>query len=522
MKSAGSRNRRFSFIIVSLFLLFTCPMSSAEGAPSADLPLSQSGSAQSIDDGQGNYPPVDVNFPQEFGGTPTVALTCPAGWFHGHHSPCVLPLSAANVTSTGFRAVIGQSANRSGTPNGLTLHWTGVGIALQRGTVVPNYMVLTIIYAPPGTGGGHSTSSVSYQSGSTAGTLTSSSRTFKDGNAVSVEVSSGTAGNGGGAGVSFDSSHSSTDSQSLEIKKSTTTTISQVGPSQDGINHDNDEIWLLLKPKINLALSSSTTEWTLADTRSLIQYVHVGWLNGHEPMPPGVASVLQNAGITPQVYPDILVHDPLANGQPSLEAPRFVSINTTFPYEPPYSASDPVPTSTFNISNSQVATTGTTAEDSVKVELYVSGSAGFMGLATIKLKDTDSWEWTNKSSNTTTTGSSQSATLTIGGPAYGFVGPSVIQVYYDTVYRTFAFALTSGNAAEIALTGTLLTPRGAPAVNKRVILTESGKKHLTYTSTKGKFTFFGDIRGHATIQAPGVTQVIPQLQSTRSITLHPK
>lgn len=397
-----------------------------------------------------------------------------------------------------------------------------MGPKLITGTVVPNFLVLTIIYAPPGTNGGHSTSSVSYQSGSTAGTTTSSSQSFKSGNSVSVEASGGILGNSGGAGVSFEASQSSTDSQSVEIKKSTTSTITQVGPSQDGIKHDEDEIWLLLKPTVNLALSSSTTEWMLANTRSPVQYVHVGWLNGHEAMPPGVASALQSAGITPQVYPEILARDPLANGSPSLDSPRYVSINTTFPYEPPYSQNDSVPTSTYNISNSLSKTIGKEADDTFKVQLSLSATGNFLTLFTLKIKDTASWEWTNKSSNTSSAGTSQSAQLTIGGPAYGYTGATVVQVYFDTIYKTFAFALVPGNAAEVALKGTLLTPSGAAAAYKQVSLSESGKKHLTFTNAKGEFTFYGDISGKATVQAHGVTQVIPQLQSTRSITLHPK
>ncbi|MGB2604109.1 MAG: carboxypeptidase-like regulatory domain-containing protein, partial [Candidatus Sulfotelmatobacter sp.] len=299
------------------------------------------------------------------------------------------------------------------------------------------------------------------------------------------------------------------------------TTISQAGPSQDGINHDEDEIWLLLKPTVNMAVSSSTTEWSLAATNAPVQYVHVGWLNGHETMPPGVVAALQDAGITPHEYPKILARDPLAADESALNSVRFASINTTFPYEPPYSLNDSVPTFTYNISNSTVTTTGTAAEDSFGVELSVSGSASFTGLFDVKVKDTSTWEWTNKFSTSASAGSSQSAQLTIGGPAYGYAGASVIRVYYDTIYRTFAFALVSPAAPEVALKGTLLTPTGKPAANKRVTLIGSGQKHLTYTNAKGEFTFIGHMSGKVTVQAPGVTQQIPQVQSTRQIVLHP-
>ncbi|HEY1561997.1 MAG TPA: hypothetical protein VGF71_14105, partial [Caulobacteraceae bacterium] len=227
----------------------------------ADTTITQSGTSTATDDGQGNYPPVHVKFSQELGGVPNVSATYGVaahygGKFHTHQ----VSLGATNVTRTGFDWQLPQSGNRSGTHLTSNLKWTATGAALQTGTVIPNYMVLTVIYAPPGTGGGHSTSSVTYLSGSTAGTLTSSSESFKSGVSVSIEASGGILGNGGGAGVSWDSSVDTTDGQSLEIKKSTTTTLSQTGPAADGINHDEDEIYLLLKPTISMALSTSVAE----------------------------------------------------------------------------------------------------------------------------------------------------------------------------------------------------------------------------------------------------------------------
>ncbi len=59
------------------------------------------------------------------------------------------------------------------------------------GYVVPSYLVIAVIYAPPGTTGGHSTNSVNYQNGSTLGVTTSASQSFTQGTSVSVEASGG-------------------------------------------------------------------------------------------------------------------------------------------------------------------------------------------------------------------------------------------------------------------------------------------------------------------------------------------
>jgi len=203
----------------------------------------------------------------------------------------------------------------------------------------------------------------------------------------------------------------------------------------------------------------------------------------------------------------------------SLSAPRFLPINTTFPYEPPYSANDPVPTFTYNISNSQMATQTTTSEDDVKVGLTVSGSGSFLGFASFKLQDSASWEWTNKSSNAASSGTSQSAQLTIGGPGYGFSGPSMIQVYYDTVYRTFAFSLNAAAPAAAALTGKLLTFEGKPLADSAVRVVEgNGKTHVTYTNRNGIFRLYGQLTGPATVQAEGLSRTVKD-PSSGTITL---
>jgi hypothetical protein len=452
-----------------------------------------------------------VSFPQKFGGTPNLVLLNTAG-----KGPYGKLAGYQELSPDSFRPIISCVGYPDNPCFGITLSgdWIASGPVLIKGNAVAKYIVLTVIYAPPGTNGGHSTSSVSYQAGSTTGTLTSASQTFKTANSLSFEGSGGFLGSGGGAGLSFDVSKSTTDSQSLEIKKSTTSTISRTGPSQDGINHDQDAIYLLLNPTVTLALSSSSAAWLLANSSSPIQYVYVGWLNGHAPMPSNVEAVLTSAGITSADYPDILARDPLASGSMTPDPSRFVSLNTTFPYEQPYSASDPVPTITTTISDSSTVSTGTSSEDTYKVGLSISATGGFLDFAKATLKDTSSWEWTNKSSTSSTTGGSQSASVTIGGPAYGYNGPTVIRVYIDTLYRSFAFALVPAGSLEVAVTGKLTDVAGKPIGATEVTLQEGAAKYRTFTNTKGEYSFFGHITGPATIQGGGVTRELPQATST--------
>src|SRR5262249_11550776 len=107
-------------------------------------------------------------------------------------------------------------------------------------------------------------------------------------------------------GVSFGYGVSTSDSRSLDIKKSTSTEISDSGPSRDGIDHDHDLIYLWLNPTIDLQLTPTSAAWNLGDNpQADIQYVYVGWLKDPSHIPPGVVQRLQAHGITPQDYAEI-------------------------------------------------------------------------------------------------------------------------------------------------------------------------------------------------------------------------
>src|ERR1700730_13075516 len=97
-------------------------------------------------------------------------------------------------------------------------------------------------YAPPGTQGGRSSSEVSYGAGSTLGTTTTASQSFKTNNSIGLTAGGGFLADAT-VGLNFSFGQSTTDTQSLDIKKSSTTTLKVPGPSKDGVNHDHDQIW---------------------------------------------------------------------------------------------------------------------------------------------------------------------------------------------------------------------------------------------------------------------------------------
>jgi hypothetical protein len=462
---------------------------------------------------------MHVTFPNPFGGPPQL-VTFLTGFSGATHAS----VAADSPSTNGFDLIInGNGGPNGGTPTGDTGGveggWVAFGPKIFTGTVVPRYIVLTVLYAPPGTNGGHSASSVSYSAGSTTGITTSASQSFKIENSVSFDASGGILGTGGGGGLSFDWSHSTTDTQSLAITKSQNSTISRTGPAADGINHDEDAIYLLLNPTVNLAVSSSSASWLLASNNSSpIQLVYVGWLNGHTQMPQNIASALASAGITSGDYADILARDPLAAGA-AMDPNRFVQLNTTFPYEPPYAASDPVPVITTTITDSSTQSTTSEVADTYKVGVTISQDVGFADFAKSSLKDSASWEWTDKSTQSSLTGSVQSASVSIGGPAYGYTGPTVLEIFEDQVYHTFAFNLELLSKEEVSLAGTVKTSHRKPVRNEEVILSSKQGVYRTFTNSKGKYRFIGHITGPITVRAREHSRLVNQSQTARQLNI---
>jgi hypothetical protein len=460
-----------------------------------------------------------VNFPTEFGGTPDVVITPEQ-------------VKIQNVTPQGFTPVSLVKAPPLPLPVPVPVNlplsgiWIAIGPRLYEGTATATYMVLTVIYAPPGSNGGKGQNSVSYGSGVTTGTTTSASQSFQNAIGVSVSDTVGDEkiGPSAAGSLSYDYSNTGTNTQSYDIKQTTSYTLTRPGPGADGINHDEDAIYLLLKPALNLALSSSSAVWTFGDnSHSIIQYVLVGELNGDYQWRPGVLAQLSAAGITSADYCAILASDPLATSSavdcpavPVLDPQRFADCDAIYPYEGPPNANDPVIPIQTTISSSVTSTVGSAQQNTQKVGLSLSGSTGFLGIGKVTFTNTNSWTWTNSSSTSTTTANTQTASLTIGGPAYGYNGVTAVAVYRDTVYNTFAFVFVPPSSLEVAVKGTIKTAAGTSLMPpEEVTLIEKGITHHTVTNPKGEYAFYGNITGPVTIQAAGKTEKVPQSREPR-------
>ena len=148
-----------------------------------------------------------ISFPAPFGGVPQVAVTfnkiLPQG---GASQPDAgqapaYGMNVTNVTTDGFTFGVPPELNTSSFYFG---NWIAIGPRpAVPGRVKPRYVVLLVAYTPPGTNGGRSSSSVVYEAGSSVGSTTSVSKTFKQSYGIKAKADAGFLGNGGSTALSF-------------------------------------------------------------------------------------------------------------------------------------------------------------------------------------------------------------------------------------------------------------------------------------------------------------------------------
>ena len=312
---------------------------------------------------------------------------------------------------------------------------------LATGTVRPKFYVLTVLYAPPGATGGNSSarggnsdSLVDYGSSSATGTTTTIASSIKAGFSLHL-------GPDKDQGLQFGFSKNTTDSSSISIQKAETFDMKIPGPATDGIDHDHDVFVLLLNPLLTVATfpgNNVQVAMGVDGPTMNIQYVYAGWLNAATAMAPGVRQQLDAAGLLDEDYQQILSTNPFQSGSTVIDTDRFLALPESFAYEPPYSALDAPWVATYTVQNT------TTSTQTVTVE-YSVGLSASISIPIIDIFNAgSSITMTNTNTTVTTDATIESASVTVGGPSFGYAGPTDILVYWDTVYHSFMFAFPAG------------------------------------------------------------------------------
>lgn len=324
--------------------------------------------------------------------------------------------------------------------------WCDHSANTQAFTLTPDYVVTTVIYAPPG-----KSSSMQYQSTTTVGSSTSSTKSFQNSTDVTASAS-GTWGVGN-ASVSVTANHTFGDSDTSQVDLTTTWSKGYKKPGEtDGINHDWDEIWFVMKPILNISFTPSiangpaTTNWEFGQgdgvTTDITFFAYAGELNGDLPMDDQLQNLFTANNITPDMYAGILDADPFFQGitpQPGMNSPRFDYIGE-FPYQPPATSGGQPSTQTYSVAQSTTTSQTTASSYSNSVGFTVSGGAN-IGAFKASLSVSSKWTWSHSSSKKDSTGNGSTDTFTVAQPTYGYKGPGLLRVYEDRIFKTYAFTL---------------------------------------------------------------------------------
>lgn len=345
---------------------------------------------------------------------------------------------------------------------------------------------------------------MTYGAGSTSGTSTSTVKSFKQNYSVTASTGAGFLGSGGEIAASFSYGRSTADTKAIDLKKTSGTQINHRGPAIDGIDHDRDQIWLWLNPTVEVTVGASGGEWKIPGPQTMdIQYVYVGHLKNPSLMPPGLASRLQSYGFTTEDYAEILKANPYAYGTPALDTNRYKPLQTTFPYEPPYAPGDPVPTFSFNASFSNTWTGTTSTTNEYGTGLKITGTAD-IAILKAKLVAEGKWTWSDTDTQSASAGTTETAQVTVGGPSYGYAGPTNMAVYYDVIYKSFLFRPVEGPL--LVLEGSVKSRSGESVGGREVVMTGAdGVEYRTFTNARGEYRFFDRAAAPATLKT-GTTQ----------------
>jgi hypothetical protein len=370
-------------------------------------------------------------------------------------------------------------------------------IPTYHGTVSPKYLLLNCVYAAPGASPGGTDSKVSYTTQSSTGQSTSLSESFKAGVNVNASVSAGL-----GFGVEFSASASETETSSVEITKTESYQLIVNGPPTDGIDHGYDQYWLLLNPEFAVTMVENDITWSpgYSGSGGVVQYVNGDWLSDPGSMPASVLNALDAAKLTTEDYAQILACNPLRTG--TLNSDRFVLI-TGLPYEPANQPGQAPDSQVFTLTNSMKVSDS--AQVQVQYQVSCTISAGLDTPLTAKLSETGTLQFTVTAAVADSVTSTQTASLTLGGPSFSYGGPIQVLVYWDVVFGCFAFVFPTGNPT---VSGQVSASAGGAAAYQPISLTMAGTTYTTVTDSKGVYRFYQIPAGTGSVTVEGHSESV--------------
>lgn len=362
--------------------------------------------------------------------------------------------------------------------------------------VNPRYHVVSVLYAPPGVG-----SEVTYGNGSTLGAKTSFAALFGAGVGVRAVTNV--------MDISAQYTYSTGGGRAFELTKSKTTTLG-LAAQADGVDHGNDMFLIWLNPSLAIE-KVQYSGWTRigAGMRNRdgkpakIVLVPASQLKDPRTMPADRRADF--AGFTPADYATILKTNPFTGG--TWSDTRFEKLES-LQVSGPETSQAPIPVVGLELAEQATRTRSTVAKHTVEIEALFGLSASFVIEAGVKGGGRLTFEYT--SSDELATGTTQRASLSLKSSTVGY--SEVVDVYYDRIFKTFAFKGHGQVAANAPnLSGMVRDANGSPVANQVVTVTfPNGSIRKVGTDSTGQYRIYeAPSSGNATFSTGTEQKVVP-------------
>jgi hypothetical protein len=301
-------------------------------------------------------------------------------------------------------------------------------------TVFPKFVIGSVIYVPPGQGA----SSIAYGAGTVTGTTVSTTDSWSKDSSIGIQV--------GSFSITFGDNFGGQTTQSVDMQETISQTTTYRAPPSDFVNHDYDQIQIFLGVNVNASadyLGNVTwgLDYSQVASRGFAETgygITVGCLRPTSTIPSSqcapTLNFLDSVGITAADYPSLLGADPFADPNASHvpDPNRYVVIDSVA-----YFADPTATTINYTENNSTTKTNQEIFNYKYSVGATFNDPSG-SGHATMKVSET--LTFSNMSTRTNKSGSTNSSTFTLSMPSTAYTGPTTLFVYLDTVFKTFMFS----------------------------------------------------------------------------------
>jgi len=269
----------------------------------------------------------------------------------------------------------------------------------------------------------------------------------------------------------------------------------------DGIDHLQDVFLVLLNPAVVVKTYPGKTTVSMGFTgdRPHVAYLYGRWVLDPSTMDAGNAALFAKLGFVADDYAEIAKQNPFLDQNYVIDTKRYAPVDVSFTYQAPLESNAcfngvcsciSVQSSFSNAFKKSVEKTDQTS--------WSVGTGGDLQIGPIGLKVDDKLTFTQSQSESNTKSSSNTATATINCPAPGYLGPQFVDVFWDTVYGSFAFVFwdPEKEGAKVVSHGLVVDRNGKPKPGVPVDLLMGKVHQRTFSAADGAYTFY--LRDNAT------------------------